>query len=590
MDPQSTTGESPAGVARAPAPAARSDGSILQGMIGFMMISNVYLTIFAFGMLGCVLSTPLVTWVATLVGAIDRPDHFRRVHQGAIPRLGGLALAIGVACGTMLTYLDASLGERAGAGVSMASHGTLLVAALVILVVGFVDDTRSIGPRVKLLGQAAAVLTLYAGGVRIRSIELLSLNFDLSHPSLALSRLGLPFDLSIPSLLVTMVWFLGCMNVWNLIDGMDGLASGVGLLVSGTLPLVAIHNENFGAAVLSVALAGSLAGFLLYNWHPACIFLGDSGSMLIGLLIGVIGVQGSMGGPSAISILFPIVAMGLPISDTAMAIFRRWVRNLPLSAADRRHVHHLLMGLGLNPRLAALMLYCFSAFLCGAVMLGQALQNEYVTLVLGIFGCLAFLLVVTSRRDELSSLRDDLQARMTRGRQERTAAKVTWEAIQRIELCTSGDAACRIVDQAGRTMGCRDVSIARDEAARADAWAAADDEAMSVPSAIFRLSDGRGRWITMRLCLGAEAPVAADIVFRYMQRLGLALAGRIERLDAEGQEDPGPSARPVAAIAGSAGAPRRFARVGVLLRRLAAPTAPRTAPDGLARPHTPARP
>ncbi len=92
--------------------------------------------------------------------------------------------------------------------------------------------------------------------------------------------------------------------------------------------------------------------------------------MLIGLLIGVIGVQGSMGGPSAISILFPIVAMGLPISDTAMAIFRRWVRNLPLSAADRRHVHHLLMGLGLNPRLAALMLYCFSAFLCGAVMLG----------------------------------------------------------------------------------------------------------------------------------------------------------------------------------------------------------------------------
>ena len=142
-----------------------------------------------------------------------------------------------------------------------------------------------------------------------------------------------------------------------------------------------------------------------------------------------------MGGPSAISILFPIVAMGLPISDTAMAIFRRWVRNLPLSAADRRHVHHLLMGLGLNPRRAALMLYCFSAFLCGVVMLGVAGQNEYLTLILGIFGCLAFLLVVTSRRDELSNLRDDLQDRLARGRQERTAAKLTWEAIQRIELC-----------------------------------------------------------------------------------------------------------------------------------------------------------
>ena len=115
---------------------------------------------------------------------------------------------------------------------------------------------------------------------------------------------------------------------------------------------------------------------MLYNWHPACIFLGDSGSMLIGLLIGVIGVQGSIKGPSAISILFPILAMGLPISDTAMAIFRRWVRNLPLSAADRRHVHHLLIGLGLNPRQAALMLYCFSAFLCGVVMLGVALQER----------------------------------------------------------------------------------------------------------------------------------------------------------------------------------------------------------------------
>ncbi len=99
---------------------------------------------------------------------------------------------------------------------------------------------------------------------------------------------------------------------------------------------MAIHNQNIGVAITASALAGSLAGFLLYNWHPACIFLGDSGSLLIGLLIGVIGVQGSFKGPSAISILFPILTMGLPISDTAMAIFRRWVRNLPISSADCR--------------------------------------------------------------------------------------------------------------------------------------------------------------------------------------------------------------------------------------------------------------
>jgi UDP-GlcNAc:undecaprenyl-phosphate GlcNAc-1-phosphate transferase len=367
-------------------------------------------------------------------------------------------------------------------------------------------------------------------------IDVLGLNLDLGFPSARFSLMGFPVELAIPSLIVTLFWFLGCMNVWNLIDGMDGLASGVGLLVSGTLTLVAIHNENFEVAVLAVALAGSLAGFLLYNWHPACIFLGDSGSLLIGLLIGVIGVEGSMEGPSAISILFPILAMGLPISDTAMAIFRRWARNLPLSAADRRHVHHLLIGLGLNQRQAALLLYCFSGFLCGAVMLGVALRNEYLTLIMGISGCLVFLLVVTSRRDELANLRDDLQDRLTRGRQERQAAKLAWEAIQRIELSTTALGAYEIVDQTARSLGCELVHITHGRADSPVAWVphgalqvANLGGAVSGPSAVFRLSGGQGLWITVSLGLLADAPLAADIVFRYLQRLCQALAERLER-------------------------------------------------------------
>ncbi len=295
-----------------------------------MMISNTYLMIFAVAMSGCVLATPLVTWVATWVGAIDRPDQFRRIHKGAVPRLGGLALALGVATAIFLTQRNVPFRQQLIGELDTHFHWTLLLATIIILVVGFVDDTRSLGPRVKLMGQALAVLTLYAGGIRIEAIDVLGFNIDLGFPSLHFSALGYAWHLALPSVFITLLWFLGCMNVWNLIDGMDGLASGVGLLVSGTLTLVAIHNENFEVAILAVALAGSLAGFLLYNWHPACIFLGDSGSLLIGLLIGVIGVEGSMEGPSAISILFPILAMGLPISDTAMAIFRRWVRNLPL--------------------------------------------------------------------------------------------------------------------------------------------------------------------------------------------------------------------------------------------------------------------
>jgi UDP-GlcNAc:undecaprenyl-phosphate GlcNAc-1-phosphate transferase len=534
-----------------------------------MVISNTYLTIFAVAMTGCVLATPLVTWVATCVGAIDRPDQFRRIHKTAIPRLGGLALALGVAAGTILTELHEPLRQRAVGELGAHHHWSLLLATIVILCVGFIDDIRSLGPRVKLLGQALAVLTLYLGGIRIEMVDVLGLNLDLGFPNARFSLLGLPIVLALPSLIVTLLWFLGCMNVWNLIDGMDGLASGVGLLVSGTLTLVAIHNENFEVAVLSVALAGSLAGFLLYNWHPACIFLGDSGSLLIGLLIGVIGVEGSMEGPSAISILFPILAMGLPISDTAMAIFRRWVRNLPLSAADRRHVHHLLIGLGLDQRQAALLLYCFSGFLCGAVMLGVALRNEYLTLVMGISGCLVFLLVVTSRRDELANLRDDLQDRLTRRRQERQAAKLAWEGIQRIELSPTVVGAYEIVDQTAHSLGCELVHISCGGANSNAAWRSRDpipavklDGSVSGPSAVFRLSGGRDLWITVSLGLPADTSLAADIVFRYLQRVCQALAERLELSQSSAPTLKGNEAGPI--VTGTPQRPRPSRELGEL--------------------------
>jgi UDP-GlcNAc:undecaprenyl-phosphate GlcNAc-1-phosphate transferase len=243
-----------------------------------------------------------------------------------------------------------------------------------------------------------------------------------------------------------------------------------------------------------------------------------------------------MKGPSAISILFPILAMGLPISDTSMAIFRRWVRNLPLSAADRRHVHHLLIGLGLNPRQAALLLYSFSGFLCGTVLLGVALRSEFLALVLGISGCLAFLVVVTSRRDELTNLRGDLQARMTRGRQERQAAKLTWEGIQRIELCDSATAAFEIVERTAQHLGCGLLQVSCTSAssplrpiARSEVQdLAGSGSEMSGPGAVFRFSSGEGLWITVRVELGRDPDLASDIVFRYLERLSQALAGRLE--------------------------------------------------------------
>jgi UDP-GlcNAc:undecaprenyl-phosphate GlcNAc-1-phosphate transferase len=518
-----------------------------------MLNHNTYLLIFAVSFMGCVLVTPFVTRVAGWLGAIDRPDHFRRIHKGATPRLGGLGLAFSLTIAVVVAALGGYFQEWSEYPRWLGTLVPIGLASLIVLAVGVADDTREMGPRLKLLGQTSAVLVLYFGGIRIDSVTILQLTIPLDRPSIALAAWGQSVSIALPGLLVTMLWFLACMNIWNLIDGMDGLASGVGLLVSGTLALVAIWLENPTVAILAAALAGSLAGFLLYNWHPACIFLGDSGSLLIGLLIGVVGVQGSLKEGATISILFPILAMGLPITDTAMAIFRRWVRNLPLSSADRRHVHHLLIGLGLDPRQAAVLLYCFSAGLCGMVLLGVVFKNEVLALVMGLSGCLAFLLILTSRRDELATLRSDFSSRLARGKQERFAAKVTWEAIQRIELCESVAGIWDILRAATARLGCDrlDLSCRRDGRSVFEADGAGPGElpgavAVSGPMATFRLSSGRDLVLIVSLHQTADSILEADIAFRFTQRLSLASAERLERLfsRAEGPEAEG---EPVAA-------------------------------------------
>ncbi len=511
-------------------------------------MANVYLIIFVMSFIGCVFATPVVTRIAAWSGAIDRPDQFRRIHKGAIPRMGGLGLAFGLAVSLLPILAGAMFQQWSLFSDSWTGQWAIVAAAGIILVVGVIDDAVGIGPRVKLLGQTLAVVVLFAGGVRIEKIALLGLEIPMSFPqTFALG--SNTFSMDLPSFGLTLVWFLGCMNVWNLIDGMDGLASGVGLLVSGTLMLVALYQGNLGSAALAASLAGGLAGFLLYNWHPACIFLGDSGSLLIGLLIGVIGVQDSLKGTTAVSILFPLLAMGLPISDTMMAIFRRWVRNLPLSSADRRHVHHLLIGLGLNPRQAALLLYSLTGFLCGVVLIGVAYKNEFLALVLGISGCLAFLLILTSRRDELTMLIGDLQMRGLRKKQERVASKETWESIQKIELCETARQIWTILLGTSQLLGSNLRSLACDRGNERlflfekDSQSPADNEGadMSGATATFRLPSGPDMQLIVSLHHASDSPLAADIAFRSLQRLLLASSQRLERLiegDESSREEP----------------------------------------------------
>lgn len=507
------------------------------------MALDVYLLVFALAFMGCVLAIPVVTQFAHWVGAIDRPDQFRRIHKGATPRMGGLGLAFGFLLGLLPTSLEGAIPSGVSSEEWIAQSLFLTLAIVLVLAVGLVDDARGVSPRMKILGQSLAVVVLYVGGLRIELVELLGYEIPVGHP-FSLGGSGGSFQFDPSSFFLTLLWFLGCMNVWNLIDGMDGLASGVGLVVTVTLMLVAVAQGNLGAALIAAALAGGLAGFLLYNWHPACIFLGDSGSLLIGLLLGVIGLRGAAKPTGSISILIPILAMGLPISDTALAIFRRWARNLPLTAADRSHVHHLLIGLGLNPRQAAAMLYTFAAFLCGMVLLGVAAGSDMLALGLGLWGAAAFLFLLYSRRDDLANLRDDLAHRMARGRQERAAAKITWEAIQRIEICPEPVGVLRLAAEAALQLGCQELRFAWSgpEGAvhrldhgepPAEPLGPAACRAMSSVSASFRLVN---RDATCTLLVEAsrigDVGLTPDICFRFLHRLGLAATRRLTVLHA----------------------------------------------------------
>jgi UDP-GlcNAc:undecaprenyl-phosphate GlcNAc-1-phosphate transferase len=501
------------------------------------MFQNPNLLVFAIAFVGCVLATPAVTRLAGWLGAIDRPDQFRRIHKGAVPRLGGVGLAFGIALAALPFFLGLHASGLAGIETWTGPHAAVALAAVIVLVLGVLDDTRGLAPRTKLLVQAAAAIVLYFGDVRIMTVSLLGLPIHFSLP-VSIPIPGGSYELDILSLVVTLLWFLACMNIWNLIDGMDGLASGVGLLVAGTLMLVAIRMGHEGSAALAAALAGGLAGFLLYNWHPACIFLGDSGSLLIGLLIGVIGVRASMKGTTTISILIPILVMGLPISDTAMAIFRRWVRDLPLSSADRRHIHHLLIGLGLNPRQAAAMLYCFSGFLCGVVLLGVAVNNpiqgEFLAVVLGLSGCLAFLLLLTSRRDELACLIADVRSRSSRRRQDRLGSRLTWDAVQKIEISNDADRVWEILSQVAEQLGCDRLGLEYDTPGGDRVHRRLGDSACpgdAPAETSFRLGFGAaGRLVLTGQHDRSRARVDADVAVRAFRRIGTLVAERLEIL------------------------------------------------------------
>lgn len=326
--------------------------------------------------------TPVVRDVARRAGVMDQPGG-RRVHQHATPRLGGVAVMIAfflplAAAAVLGTSAMRAFLERPGLVLG------LVLGSLVVAIVGAIDDVRSVGPWAKLLAQAIAAVVAYAYGYCIDAIHI---------PFLGDVEMG---PLALP---VTVFWFLAITNAINLIDGLDGLASGIALFATITNFAVGYINGSGLVVLLSCSLAGSLLGFLRYNFNPATIFLGDSGSMFLGFVLAATSLVGATTKTStAVAITVPVVAMGVPIVDTLLAMIRRALARQSIFAADRGHIHHRLLDLGFTHRRVVLTLYGLSvslAVLAVAIAFGRSLWTGGG---LSLLGLVLFLVVRAVRR------------------------------------------------------------------------------------------------------------------------------------------------------------------------------------------------
>ncbi len=293
--------------------------------------------------------TPLVRNLGRSHGPIDHPGG-RKLHQHPIPRAGGIAIALAYVGAYVILLM---IGFKGGLVVWSARPEIwhMLPAAGAIFLVGLIDDLFGLGPSIKFIGGAVAAMLAYFAGVQIAAIG--------GH--------AMPHWASLP---LTIAWLLLCTNAVNLIDGIDGLAAGLALFASVTVALAAIMQGNEALALAVVPLAGALLGFLPYNFSPATVFLGDCGSLFIGFLLGCYGILWSQKSATLLGMTGPLMALAIPLLDSALAIVRRFVNNKPIFVADRGHIHHRLLDLGMTPRKATLALYgcCAAGAVCSLAM------------------------------------------------------------------------------------------------------------------------------------------------------------------------------------------------------------------------------
>ncbi|MBN2058601.1 MAG: undecaprenyl/decaprenyl-phosphate alpha-N-acetylglucosaminyl 1-phosphate transferase [Candidatus Saganbacteria bacterium] len=301
------------------------------------------------------LTTPVVKRLAAKIGAVDVPND-RKIHSFPVPRLGGLSIYAGFMAAVGLAFLLAKL---AGSRLNFAMGAGVVLGGSLLMLVGIFDDIHTLRPTTKLVWQTIASGIVIAFGVEISFI---------SNPFNGILSLGI---LAVP---LTLFWMVGVTNAINLIDGLDGLATGVTAIASLTLFFVALRTHQVGAAILMISLFGACLAFLRFNFFPATIFLGDSGSMLLGFILAASSVIGVLKTTLVVALIVPLLVLGVPIMDTLFAIGRRIKNGRHPFEADNKHIHHLLLNAGLNKREAVLAIYA-ACFMLSYIALAMALPK-----------------------------------------------------------------------------------------------------------------------------------------------------------------------------------------------------------------------
>ncbi len=296
------------------------------------------LAAFAVALALALVLAPLAARIASRLGLVDRPGG-RRIHITNVPLGGGVALTLAVLAPSLLLLPSIPDGYRA-----------LLIGAVLACLLGLVDDCRPLSPPVKLAGMVAIAAIPVSQGVTVDHFTLPIVD---------------PFSLGVWQYPVTILWIVLLMNVVNFVDGMDGLAAGIGVISGGTFAILSLSLGRVDAAIIGAALCGACLGFLPSNFHPARIFMGDSGALMLGFVLATVSVQGVLKTAAAVAIAFPLLVLFVPILDTSFVVLKRLKYHQPPWQADANHLHHRFAGVGWGQRQASILLYAWCAALAG---------------------------------------------------------------------------------------------------------------------------------------------------------------------------------------------------------------------------------